>query len=159
LFARKAFRPSLKVDQTLSFNDSGYVLCELLGIRGFQQKVAGLAKSNLVHQGAELAYLLRHDPQFRGVRREHLREVGKRLRLKDDLHIFAQVLRERFPARFHFCVISGSPREVVQSPLEGIVPAENLESLRKDPRSKPSFSDLHGPVTKTTTADPPSDGF
>jgi hypothetical protein len=95
LFARKAFRPSLKVDQTLSFNDSGYVLCDLLGIRGFQQKVAGLAKSNLVHQGAELAYLLRHDPQFRGVRREHLREVGKRLRLKDDLHIFAQVLRER----------------------------------------------------------------
>jgi hypothetical protein len=36
----------------------------------------GLAKSNLVHQGAELAYLLRHDPEFRGVRREHLREVA-----------------------------------------------------------------------------------
>jgi hypothetical protein len=97
LFARKAFRPSLKVDQTLSFNDSGYVSCDLLGIRGFQQKVAGLAKSNLVHQGAELAYLLRHDPQFCGVRREHLRQVGKRLRLKDALHIFAQVLRERLP--------------------------------------------------------------
>ena len=109
--------------------------------------------------GAELAYLLRHDPQFRGVHREHLREVGKRLRLKSDLHTFAQVLRERLPARFHFCVISASPREVVQSALGGIVPAENLESLRKDPRSKPSFSDLDGPVTKTTTADPPSDGF
>jgi hypothetical protein len=119
----------------------------------------GPAKSNLVHQGAELAYLLRHDPQFRGVRRERLREVGKRLRLKDDLHIFAQVLRERLPARFPLLLISASPREVVQSALEGIVPAENLESLRKDPRSKPSFSDLHGPVTKTTTADPPSDGF
>jgi hypothetical protein len=102
---------------------------------------------------------LRHDPQFRGVRREHLREIGKPLRLKDDLHIFAQVLRERLPARFHFCVISASPREVVQSALEGIVPVENLESLRKDPRSKPSFSELHGPVTKITTADPPSDGF
>ena len=89
MFARKAFRPSLRVDQTLSFNDSGYVLCDLLGIRGFQQKVAGLAKPNLAHKGAELAYLLRHDPQFRGVRREHLREVGKRVRLKDDLHIFA----------------------------------------------------------------------
>ena len=59
------------------------MLCDPLGIRGFQQKVAGLAKSNLVHQRAELAYLLRHDPHFRGVRREHLREVGKRLRLKD----------------------------------------------------------------------------
>ena len=38
-------------DQTLSFNDSGYVLCELLGIREFEEKVAGLGKSNLVHQG------------------------------------------------------------------------------------------------------------
>ena len=70
-------------DQTLSFNDSGYVWCDLLGIRGFEEKVAGLAKSNLVHQGAELAYLLRHDPEFRAVRSEHLREVGKRVRLKE----------------------------------------------------------------------------
>src|SRR5690242_16438361 len=81
-------------DQTLSFNDSGYVLCDLLGIRGFQEKVAGLAKSNLVHQGAELAYLLRHDPEFRAVRREHLREAGKRVRLKEDLNIFARMLGE-----------------------------------------------------------------
>ena len=113
-------------DQTLSFNDSGDVLCERLGIRGFQEKVAGLGKSNLVHQGAELAYLLRHDPEFRAVRREHLREAGKRVRLKQDLNIFARVLRENLPARFHFCVISASPREVVQSALEGIVPAENV---------------------------------
>jgi 2-hydroxy-3-keto-5-methylthiopentenyl-1-phosphate phosphatase len=113
-------------DQTLSFNDSGYVLCELFGIKGFEEKVSGLAKSNLVHQGAELAYLLRHDPEFRGVRREHLREVGKRVRLKDDLNVFAGVLREDLPARFHFCVISASPREVVQSALEGIMPAENV---------------------------------
>jgi HAD superfamily phosphoserine phosphatase-like hydrolase len=113
-------------DQTLSFNDSGDVLCELLGIRGFQEKVAGLGKSNLIHQGAELAYLLRHDPEFRAVRREHLREAGKRVRLKEDLNIFARVLRENLPARFHFCVISASPREVVQSALEEIVPAENV---------------------------------
>ena len=39
-------------DQTLSFNDSGYVLCDLLGIHGFEQKVAGLAKSNLAHRMA-----------------------------------------------------------------------------------------------------------
>ena len=113
MFAGKAFRPSLKVDQTLSFNDSGYVLCELLGIHGFKEKVAGLAKSNLVHQGAELAYLLRHDPEFRGVCREHLREVGKRVRLKDDLDVFVMVLSEPLPAPLHFCVISASPREVV----------------------------------------------
>src|SRR5438477_8023721 len=71
-------------DQTLSFNDSGYVLSEMLGISDFQKKVAGLSRSNLVHQGAELAYLLRHDPEFRSVRREHLVEAGRRVRLKDN---------------------------------------------------------------------------
>ena len=35
-------------DQTLSFNDSGIVLSEMLGITGFQEKVAGLSNLNLV---------------------------------------------------------------------------------------------------------------
>jgi HAD superfamily phosphoserine phosphatase-like hydrolase len=114
-------------DQTLSFNDSGYVLSEMLGIAGFQEKVGGLSRSNLVHQGAELAYLLRHDPQFRSVRREHLIEAGKRVRLKDDVKIFAEVLRGHLSGNhFTFFVISASPREVVQSALEGIVPPENV---------------------------------
>jgi glycosyltransferase involved in cell wall biosynthesis len=69
-------------DQTLSFNDSGIVLSEVVGVPGFHEKVVGLSKANLVQQGAELAYLLRHDPKFRGVRREHLIEAGKRVRLK-----------------------------------------------------------------------------
>ena len=72
-------------DQTLSFNDSGTVLTELIGASGFDQKVAGLARTHLVHQGAELAYLLRHDPEFRMVRREHLVEAGRRVRLKKDI--------------------------------------------------------------------------
>ena len=72
-------------DQTLTFNDSGYVLAELVGIptEEFERKAKGMAKINLVQQGAELAYLLLHDPEFRAkVRREHLHEVGKRIRLK-----------------------------------------------------------------------------
>ena len=55
-------------DQTLSFNDSGRVLSEIVGIRGLDENGAGLAKANLVQQGAELAYLLRHDTDPRGVR-------------------------------------------------------------------------------------------
>ena len=66
-------------DQTLSFNDSGHVLAICLASSGFEQKVAGLARSNLVQQGGELAYLIRHDPDFRGVRREHLIEAGRRV--------------------------------------------------------------------------------
>ena len=114
-------------DQTLSFNDSGYVLAEMLGISGFQEKVAGLARSNLVHQGAELAYLLRHDPQFRSVRREHLVEAGRRVRLKDDIKLFTKLLdRDWDGVRFQFCVISAAPREVVSSALEGIAAPENI---------------------------------
>jgi hypothetical protein len=57
-------------DQTLSFNDSGLVLSELLGIPGFVEKAQGLADIHLVQQGAELAYLLLHDPEYRRVRRK-----------------------------------------------------------------------------------------
>ena len=42
-------------DQTLSFNDSGVVLSELIGFHGFRDKVKGLADINLVQQGAELS--------------------------------------------------------------------------------------------------------
>src|SRR5687768_11586255 len=72
-------------DQTLSFNDSGLVLSELDGVNGFQQKVDGLAHTNLVQQGGELAYLIRHDPEFRGIRREHLAEAGRRVRLRSNI--------------------------------------------------------------------------
>ena len=51
-------------DQTLSFNDSGYALAEMLGMSDFEVKVTGLSRSNLVQPGAELTYLLRHDPAF-----------------------------------------------------------------------------------------------
>ena len=68
-------------DQTLSFDDSGLVLSELLGVPGFQERVAGLSRLNLVQEGAELTYLLRHDPEYRRVRQADLIEVGRRIRL------------------------------------------------------------------------------
>src|SRR5438105_12699060 len=77
-------------DQTLSFNDSGLVLSEMLGIAGFQERVADLSRLNLVQSGAELTYLLRHDPDFRGVRRADLVEVGKRIRLKGNIALLAE---------------------------------------------------------------------
>ncbi|AHF90868.1 haloacid dehalogenase [Opitutaceae bacterium TAV5] len=120
-------------DQTLSFNDSGQVLAEMLGITDFDKKVQGLSQSTLVNQGAELAYLLRHDPQFRSVRREDLIAAGKRVRLKNNVDLFAKILREGIGGnRFRFYVISASPREVVQSALEGIVPPENVLGTELD---------------------------
>lgn len=114
-------------DQTLSFNDSGHGLGELLGIAEFGKTVEGLATTHLVNQGAELAYLLRHDPAFRSVRREHLVEAGRRVRLKNDVKLLAEMLAEGIEGvQFEFVVISAAPRIVVQSALEGIVPAENV---------------------------------
>jgi HAD superfamily phosphoserine phosphatase-like hydrolase len=123
-------------DQTLSFNDSGHVLGEIIGVKDFKDRVKALSATYLVQSGAELAYLLRHDPEFRGVRREHLVEAGKRVRLKDNVKLLAEILaKELGQARFEFVVISAGPREVVQSALEGIVPPENVfgTEFRYDP--------------------------
>jgi HAD superfamily phosphoserine phosphatase-like hydrolase len=125
-------------DQTLSFNDSGLVLSELLGISGFQERVAGLARSNLVQQGGELAYLIRHDPEFRGVRVEHLIEAGRRVRLKGAIPTLVEFLERGIePYRFSFFVISAAPREIVVSALAGIVPPEHIygTELEFDSRS------------------------
>lgn len=116
-------------DQTLSFNDSGYVLSEILGIpeAEFERKINGMAKLNLVQQGGELAYLLLHDPEFRKVRREHLYEAGKRVRLKpniDALYSFLSNDVEGF--HFDFYVISAGPVEIIRSALEGIIPPDHI---------------------------------
>ena len=114
-------------DQTLSFNDSGLVLSELIGVPNFREKVAGLSDIHLVQQGAELTYLLRHDPEFRCVRREHLIETGKQVRLKKDIKCFVTSLEAGADEyHFSFYVISAAPRTVVESALEGIVPADHI---------------------------------
>ncbi len=114
-------------DQTLSFNDSGHVLGEIIGVKDFEAKVKALSSTYLVQSGAELAYLLRHDQEFKSVRREHLVEAGKRVRLKDNVKLLAEMLSEELDqAHFEFVVISAGPREVVQSALDGIVPPENV---------------------------------
>lgn len=117
-------------DQTLSFNDSGIVLSELLGIAGFQERIEGLSRIHLVQQGAELAYLLLHDPEYRRVRKEHLLEVGKRVRLKQNLPLLSRLLNQLDGYGFAFYVISAAPEEVIQSALEGIVPEDHIYGTR-----------------------------
>ena len=117
-------------DQTLTFNDSGYVLSELVGIptEEFERKAQGMAKLNLVQQGAELAYLLLHDPEFRSrVRKEHLYEVGKHIRLKKNIELLYQILENKIDGyQFDFYVLSAAPVEVIHSALEGIVPKDHI---------------------------------
>jgi 2-hydroxy-3-keto-5-methylthiopentenyl-1-phosphate phosphatase len=118
-------------DQTLSFNDSGVVLAELIGITNFHDRVKGLSQINLVQQGAELSYLILHDPEFRRVRQEHLIETGKRIRLKHNVAMFAKALETLSDdLKISFHVISAAPQEIIQSALEGIVPPENISGTR-----------------------------
>lgn len=118
-------------DQTLSFNDSGVVLSELIGFRSFDEKVKGLSNLSFVQQGAELSYLILHDPGFRSVRREHLIETGKRIRLKHDVSLFARSLDSISDGyKFSFYVISAGPQEIIESALEGIVPPDHIFGTR-----------------------------
>jgi len=127
---RKRFVLASDFDQTLSFNDSGYVLAELLGISTaeYERKINGMTALNLVQQGGELAYLLLHDPEFRSrVRREHLYEAGKRVRLKPNIDLLYRYLSEEVEGfHFDFYVISAAPVEVIRSALEGIIPPEHI---------------------------------
>src|SRR4051812_36805221 len=125
--ASRHFLVASDFDQTLSFNDSGLVLSELIGASRFQEKVEGLARTNLVQQGGELAYLIRHDPEFRGVRREHLEETGRRVRLRGNIPALVDFLERGLEGcRFSFFVISAAPREVIQSALAGIVAPDHI---------------------------------
>ncbi len=117
-------------DQTLSFNDSGYVLAELVGISAeeFERKAQGMARLNFVQQGGELAYLLLHDPEFRSrVRKEHLYEAGRRVRLKPNIAALYEFLSKEVEGHhFDFYVISAGPVQIIRSALEGIIPPDHI---------------------------------
>jgi HAD superfamily phosphoserine phosphatase-like hydrolase len=118
-------------DKTLSLEDSGALLSEMLGIPGFEAKVAALSARNLVQQGGELAYLLLHDAHFRGVRRDHLLEVGRRIRLKDNLRLLQSMLATA--AEGHdlcFRVLSAAPEEIIRAALEGLVEEAHIHGTR-----------------------------
>lgn len=118
-------------DQTLSFNDSGRLLSESLGIAGFDEKVAGLSRLNLVQEGAELAYLLRHDPEFRRVRRDDLVAVGRRIRLKQHIALLADLLARGIDGyRFDFYVVSAASEEIVHAALDPYVPPDHIVGTR-----------------------------
>lgn len=125
-------------DQTLSYNDSGRLLSERLGIARFDEKVAGLARLNLVQAGAELTYLLRHDPEYRRVRREDLVAVGRTIRLKRNIDRLPGLLARGIDGHdFEMYVVSAAPEDIVLAALAGIVPADHVIATRLafDPHS------------------------
>jgi len=124
--SRREFLFLSDFDQTLSFNDSGLVLADAMGIKNFHEHVRKLASTNLVQQGGELAYLLVHEPAFKNVRKKHLREAGKKVRLKKHIQLLSKLLENIGGCHFSFYVVSAAPQEIVESALEGIVPADHI---------------------------------
>src|SRR5919198_1219557 len=121
-------------DQTLSFHDSGHVLSELIGIpeEEFAKKTSLLAAQNLIQQGGELAYLLRHDPDYRSrVRKEDLTQAGKGIRLKKNIGPLCELLRNAIEGyHFDLHVVSAAPQEVVESALEGIIAPDHIHGTQ-----------------------------
>src|SRR5438094_674287 len=68
----KHFLLASDFDQTLSFNDSGLILSELIGVPGFLDKVAGVAGRNPLPQGGGGALLFCPHPWVCWVRRAGL---------------------------------------------------------------------------------------
>lgn len=129
--ARKHYLFVSDFDQTLSFNDSGVVMSEMLGIDRFHERVRGMSQLNLVQSGAELAYLLLHDPDFRKVRQRDLIEVGRRIRLKRNIALLSRFLERGIEGhRFDFYVVSAAPEDVVHSALADLVPPERIIATR-----------------------------
>jgi len=61
------------------------------------------------------------------VRKQHLHEVGKRIRLKENIELLYQILKSGVDGYcFDFYVLSAAPVEVIQSALEGIVPRSHI---------------------------------
>ena len=121
-------------DQTLSFHDSGYVLSEMVGVPGkeFERKTAILSVQNFVQQGAELSYLLLHDPDLHArVRKEHLIRAGKNIRLKRNIQQLRDLLKGAIEGyHFEFHILSAAPQEVVESALEGVVAPEHIHGTQ-----------------------------
>lgn len=117
-------------DKTLSIDDAGLLLSLKLGLTRaeFEKKIKHLKEKNLTKSGAEVPYLILHDPDFKGrVNRNLLRKVGKEIRLKKHLPELMSILKQGIRGnRFFPHVISAAPQDVLEKALEGILPPENI---------------------------------
>ncbi len=61
------------------------------------------------------------------MRREHLYQVGKIIRLKENIELLSKILESGIEGyQFDFYVLSAAPVEVIQSALEGMLPADHI---------------------------------
>jgi len=117
-------------DKTLSFDDSGVILSEKIGIdeETFEEKLVKVRTRNIVQLGGELAQLIITDPDYKGkVTKKVFHEVAKDIKLKRDVSKLMKVLEKGIEENKFFCyVISACPVEIIKTALKGILPPENI---------------------------------
>jgi len=130
----KAYVVASAFDSTLVLSSCGIALSENLGLSPsrFEDKTVSLRAQNLVQPGAELTYLLLHDPEYRTrTRKEHLVRAGHEILPKRNVRELAAFLGGGIDAcRFDFHIISALPQDMVESALEDIVPADHIHGTR-----------------------------
>jgi len=117
-------------DRTLSFDDSGVILSEKIGIdeETFDQKLAEVRKRNIVQLGGELAQLITTDPDYKEkVTKKLFHQVAKDIKLKKDVSKLIQVLEKGIGENKFYCyVASACPVEIIKIALKGILPPEHI---------------------------------
>lgn len=117
-------------DKTLSFNDSGVLLSEKIGIdeETFEKKLAEVRKRNIVQLGGELAQLITIDPDYKDkVTKKLFKEVGKETKLKKDVSKLMKVLDKGIEENKFYCyVLSACPAEIITTALKNILPPDHI---------------------------------
>ena len=117
-------------DKTLSFNDSGVLLSEKIGINEekFERKLTEVRKRNITPLGGELAYLITNDPDYKGkVTKQLFKEVGTQVKLKKDVSKLIKTLNKGIGENKFCCyVLSAGPSEIIITALKNILPSEHI---------------------------------
>ena len=117
-------------DKTLSFNDSGVLLSEKIGINEetFERKLTEVRKRNITQLGGELAYLIINDPDYKGkVTKRLFKEVGMQMKLKKDVSNLMKTLNEGMGENKFCCyILSACPSEIIITALKNILPSEYI---------------------------------
>jgi hypothetical protein len=118
-------------DQTLSFNDSGHVLSEMLGIAGFDEKVAGSPGSTWCRRAPSWPTCCATTPSTAACGATTWSRWGGASGSSATSGRSPSCSTAASPGhRFAFYVVSAAPEEVVHSALDGLVPRAHVFGTR-----------------------------
>lgn len=117
-------------DKTLSFDDSGVILSEKIGIdeESFDKKLVKVRERNIVQLGGELAQLIITDPDYKGkVTKKLFKEVGREMKLKREVRKLMKILGKGIDENKFLCyVLSACPAEIIITALKDILPPDHI---------------------------------